>query len=221
MLLRLFPLSSPLIARLRQGFHTSAILRDANPQPNHYETLQIPTNASPSEVKKSFYALSKTHHPDLNPTDPHASQRFVQISDAYATLSSPTKRSHYDSQILPYSRPSSTSHRHQASPHGSYSSSNPAGGRPASGLSRRRAQFRGPPPSFYRSGGWGEHSAKRRSAQAQSGAENSSSSDYNGDANANANVRPGMGHGQGMFGEEVRHFDREEHLRTQENHDRG
>ncbi|TVY13597.1 Mitochondrial DnaJ subfamily A member 3-like protein [Lachnellula arida] len=218
--LRLFPLSSPLIARLRQGFHTSAILRDASPQPNHYETLQIPTNASPSEVKKSFYALSKTHHPDLNPTDPHASQRFVQISDAYATLSSPTKRSHYDSQILPYSRPS-TSHRHQASPHGSYSSSNPAGGRPASGLSRRRAQFRGPPPSFYRSGGWGEHSAKRRSAQAQSGAENpSSSSDCNGDANGNANVRPGMGHGQGMFGEEVRHFDREEHLRTQENHDK-
>lgn len=29
-----------------------------------------------------------------------------------------------------------------------------------------------------------------------------------------------MGHGQGMFGEEVRHFDREEHLRTHENHDR-
>ncbi|TVY37884.1 Chaperone protein DnaJ, partial [Lachnellula subtilissima] len=77
---RLFPFSSPLIARLRQSFHATAIRRDAIPQPNHYETLQIPTNASASEVKKSFYALSKTHHPDLNPSDPSASQRFVAIS---------------------------------------------------------------------------------------------------------------------------------------------
>lgn len=53
--LRLSPLSPPSIARLRQGFHTSAILRDAIPQPNHYETLQIPTNASPSEVKKCVF----------------------------------------------------------------------------------------------------------------------------------------------------------------------
>ncbi|TVY22114.1 Chaperone protein DnaJ, partial [Lachnellula hyalina] len=124
---RLFPFSSPLVARLRPGFHTTAIRRDAIPQPNHYEILQIPTNASASEVKKSFYALSKAHHPDLNPSDPSASQRFVAISNAYATLSSPTKRSAYDSQILPYAQPS-PSHRH----HGSYSSAStstsPAGG---------------------------------------------------------------------------------------------
>lgn len=109
--------------------------------------------------------MSKSHHPDLHPDDAGASKRFVRISEAYAVLSSPTKRTTYDRdfrrvhQTAAAADPSSGSAAH---PSGSFSSaSTPAGGRPASGLSRRRTQFRGPPPSFYRSGGWGEHGAKR------------------------------------------------------------
>lgn len=75
-------------------------------------------------------------------------------------LGSPTKRTTYDRD---YQRIHSPPLKHH---HGSYSShqTSPAGGRPASGLSRRRTQFRGPPPSFYRSGGYGGTSGKRERA---------------------------------------------------------
>ncbi|KAM0715587.1 hypothetical protein Q7P37_009085 [Cladosporium fusiforme] len=127
--------------------------------PNHYETLDLPIHATPTDVKKQFYRLSKAHHPDLHPNDPSKSKRFVAISEAYSILGSPEKRQRYDRDFLPAAVPASS---HHPGHRGSYSShSTPAGGRPASGLSKRRTQFKGPPPSFYQSGGWGAHSEKR------------------------------------------------------------
>ena len=117
--------------------------------------------------KRSFYALSKHHHPDANPSDPDASKRFVRLSEAYSILSTPAKRAAYD-RTLP-------SHSPQHHRQGSYHSTGPAGGRPASGLSHRRPRtnssrgsFRGPPPSFYAQGGWGTHSEKRKAAHDES-----------------------------------------------------
>ncbi|KAL2073160.1 hypothetical protein VTL71DRAFT_10484 [Oculimacula yallundae] len=204
----LSPRASRLVSNLR-SLHSSSALR------NHYETLGVVPGATPAEVKKSFYALSKTHHPDLNPNDPTASSRFVAISDAYAILGTPAKREEYDRSLdLSSSSSSSTSSTHR--PHGSYHSSGPAGGRPASGLSRRRTQFHGPPPSFYRSGGWGTHSSKRKAAQ-DSHAESPAGT-------ASASSEGGMGHGQKPWGHDevndVPHFDREGHYRTQENQSR-
>ena len=46
---------------------------------NHYETLGLDHTASAGAIKKQFYNLSKTHHPDLNPNDPTAHTRFVAI----------------------------------------------------------------------------------------------------------------------------------------------
>ena len=101
---------------------------------------------------------------------------------------------------------------------GSYSSSGPAGGRPASGLSRRRTQFRGPPPSFYRNGGWGEHSEKRQSAQdnASRAGEAAKEAFEAGRTRGEEPRAGGMGPGQHPFGHwsDVRHWDREGHLRT-------
>lgn len=113
----------------------------------------------------------------------------------------------------------SHSHGHRS---GSYSSTSPAGGRPAAGLSRRRTQFRGPPPSFYRSGGWGAHSAKRAAAQ-ENGAPGSEKPDENVNANSNATSgMGGMGPGQMGWGhgDEVPHFDKEGHSRTHEMYER-
>jgi curved DNA-binding protein CbpA len=159
-------------------------------------------------TQRSFYALSKTHHPDRNPTDPNASKRFVHISEAYAILSTPAKRQQYDRELHLHSTRDGVSHHR---PQGSYHSSGPAGGRPASGLSRRRTQFHGPPPSFYKSGGWGEHSTKRRAAQ-DSGAPGA-------EPPPNTSNGGGMGPGQTPFGQwednYVPHFDREGHLNTQ------
>ena len=167
-------------------------------------------------LKRSFYSLSKVHHPDRNPNDPQAAERFVRISEAYAILGVPAKRQQYDRDVLQtHHSQSQSSHR----PKGSYYSSGPAGGRPASGLSKRRSQFRGPPPSFYRSGGWGEHSAKRQAAQDATGETKTGFGEKMEGGGA-----PGMGPGQQPWGhdsvDDVPHFDREGHFRTHENYDK-
>ena len=157
---------------------------------------------------RQFYQLSKVHHPDHNPQDPQASDRFVRISEAYAILGNPEKRSRYDRDTLHNNNGPTISKQR-----GSHSSSStPFGSRPASGLSRRRTQFKGPPPSFYRSGGWGQQSAKRQS-QANATA---------GSTNADNASGGGLGPGQGRAGldHDVPHFDREGHARTQAQQDR-
>lgn len=109
---------------------------------------------------RQFYRLSKSNHPDLHPNDPSKSKRFVAISEAYSVLGSPEKRKTYDRDFLPAAQ--GPSGGHPSGHRGSYSShSSPAGGRPASGLSKRRTQYKGPPPSFYASGGWGKQGEKR------------------------------------------------------------
>lgn len=166
----------PPPSNISSFFHSSSALRrDDIDSKNHYETLGVQTGASPKDIKRSFYHLSKTHHPDHNRDDPLASKRFMRISEAYSVLSHTERRAKYDRDVLRLhdQRAAAAGPQH----HGSYSSTGPAGGRPASGLSRRRGTFRGPPPSFYRSGGWGAHGAKRSQAQqdSMSGAGGSSS----------------------------------------------
>jgi curved DNA-binding protein CbpA len=123
---------------------------------------------------RSFYTLSKRHHPDHNPNDPTAKTRFMRISEAYAVLSSQSRRAAYDRDVLRLHTPQAPHHQNR-SPGSYHSATNPAGGRPASGLSKRRSTFRGPPPSFYRNGGWGEHAEKRRAAHEDSTTSPSSS----------------------------------------------
>ncbi|KAF2770061.1 DnaJ-domain-containing protein, partial [Teratosphaeria nubilosa] len=184
-------------------FHPTSARSD---MPDHYATLELPTNATAGEIKKQFYKLSKAYHPDLHRDDSSSSQKFVQISEAHATLGSPEKKARYDRDLLRSHAPSGAGSR----PSGSYSSaSQPAGSRPPSGLSRRRTQFRGPPPSFYRSGGWGEHSEKR--------SEHASKASHSHEAQGQAQSGPaGTGPGgftQG-FDNDVRHFDQKGHYRT-------
>lgn len=149
-------------------FHSSgALRRDDIDGKNHYEILGVPTGASSKDIKQSFYQLSKTHHPDHNRDDPLASKRFMRISEAYSVLSHTDSRAKYDRNVL---RLHEQSAGPGPEPHrgASYSSTGPAGGRRASGLSKRRGTFRGPPPSFYRSGGWGAQGAKRSQAHEDS-----------------------------------------------------
>ena len=171
--------------------------------------MQLHTDASPGEIKKQFYKLSKTYHPDVHPDDPNASQRFVKISEAYATLGSAEKKGRYDRDFFRQQAPPSGG----AGPRGSYSSaSTPAGGRPASGLSSRRTKFQGPPPSFYRSGGWGSHSEKREEHARQA----SHTYEAQGEAQSNAAGAAGTGPGgfQAGFDNDVPHFNHRGHYQT-------
>jgi len=191
-------------------FHTSTAWRDDST--DHYETLGLEHGASAAAVKKQFYSLSKLHHPDRNRNDPDASSRFLKISEAYAVLGSPVKRERYDRDTRRASGQSSAGGHHHHH-HGSHSSSStPFGSRPASGLSRRRTHFKGPPPSFYRNGGWGSHGAKRQS-QAEAAASTAAS------AGATMSDGSGLGAAQHGWNSDVPHFDRESHFRTQEQQD--
>ena len=65
-------------------------------QANLYDALGVPRNASAEEIKKAYRKLARQFHPDRNPGDAKAEERFKEISEAYDVLSDPEKRKRYD-----------------------------------------------------------------------------------------------------------------------------
>ncbi|MBQ7506687.1 MAG: molecular chaperone DnaJ [Lachnospiraceae bacterium] len=63
---------------------------------DYYEVLGVGKNATDEELKKAFRGLAKKYHPDINPGNKEAEEKFKEIQEAYAVLSDPQKRSQYD-----------------------------------------------------------------------------------------------------------------------------
>src|SRR5947207_15054630 len=61
-----------------------------------YVILQVRRTASGGEIKRAFRKLARRYHPDINPGDRHAEDRFKRITEAYDILSDPLKREFYD-----------------------------------------------------------------------------------------------------------------------------
>jgi len=63
---------------------------------DYYKILEVPKSASDKEIKKSYRKLARKYHPDVNPNDNSAKQKFQQVNEANEVLSDPKKRKKYD-----------------------------------------------------------------------------------------------------------------------------
>ena len=63
---------------------------------DYYEVLGLSREVSETEIKKAYRRLAREHHPDANPDDPGAEERFKELTEAYEVLSNPESRNAYD-----------------------------------------------------------------------------------------------------------------------------
>ena len=63
---------------------------------DYYEVLGIQKGASEDEIKKAYKKLARKYHPDMNPGDKEAEEKFKEINEANEVLSDPTKKARYD-----------------------------------------------------------------------------------------------------------------------------
>ncbi|XP_054897570.1 dnaJ homolog subfamily A member 3, mitochondrial-like [Poeciliopsis prolifica] len=75
------------------SFHSSCRLPNKE---DFYEILGVTRTASQKEIKKAYYQLAKKYHPDTNPDDPEAKEKFAKLAEAYEVLSDEVKRKQYD-----------------------------------------------------------------------------------------------------------------------------
>ncbi|HEY3122882.1 MAG TPA: DnaJ domain-containing protein, partial [Thermoanaerobaculia bacterium] len=63
---------------------------------DYYEVLGVSLDAANGALKSAYRKLALLHHPDRNPGDSEAAEKFKEASEAYAVLSDPDKRARYD-----------------------------------------------------------------------------------------------------------------------------
>jgi curved DNA-binding protein CbpA len=66
----------------------------------HYQALGLPQTAAADEIKRAYRRLAKELHPDANPGDAAAEQKFKAVATAYGVLSDPGKRREYDQMLV-------------------------------------------------------------------------------------------------------------------------
>ena len=69
--------------------------------PDYYSLLGVSADATIAQIKKAYRKLARQHHPDRNPGDTDAADRFKAITEAYEVLTDPVRRQAYDATRPP------------------------------------------------------------------------------------------------------------------------
>ncbi|MFN2533607.1 MAG: DnaJ domain-containing protein, partial [Pyrinomonadaceae bacterium] len=67
-----------------------------NNKRDYYEVLGVSRTATEQDLKSAYRKLAHQHHPDKNPNDTNAEERFKEAAEAYSVLADPEQRSRYD-----------------------------------------------------------------------------------------------------------------------------
>ena len=63
---------------------------------DYYEVLGVNKSASEDEIKKAYKKMARKYHPDLNPDNKEAEEKFKEVNEAYEVLSDANKKARYD-----------------------------------------------------------------------------------------------------------------------------